>query len=644
MNTNAWQKRAPELARWALDRYFVRTDRYGGYFIREGEKATCTKPSKGPKPNAVNLALLERHFRPRSMDDVIGAHTLNTDNVGKYLGADIDAHEGTEANPEANLSFALAISTALRELGFCPLVYESNGKGGYHVVVFFNECVEGRKLFDFGQWLVRSYADYGFQKPPEVFPKQKSIAGKYGNWLRVVGRHPSREFWPRVWDGKAWLEGEQAVELILSLDGDSQTSIPEAALSDPNTEKPSSPKRRRSADDATDDPFQAFNQASTAETVRWMLERHGWTFAGRRGDRWDFRRPGKESGQSQSGNICVIDGVPIFYPFTDASSLDQNKGLNPSQLRARLEFRDNFAALAERLRAEGFGRPLQSRVKPSVNGTDKHHDEPKGESDGYPAKPVEPQLLCATDIILNYFRQTYRPRFRFKNSVIAHDGEEISVGRACIPSSAIITQLENAANAPRFKGGAVNYNGLPTFFNQWARVAWGDLLKELPDEDSAKLGQNEPAAEVFRRLVRDAMLTEFTLGDRTVRRVVVDTQVERRALIGWCVKLAKIGPWRSIRDKRCWCKQLDLGGGEILLKVAIRHELFAQLKADRRLLELSERSFSQRVERYGIGKSSLEDRPEGKRAVVLDDGFVSELTGGLSDECENDIEHEEIAR
>src|SRR5262249_32914258 len=138
------------------------------------------------------------------------------------------------------------------------------------------------------------------------------------------------------------------------------------------------------------------------------------------------------------------------------------------------------------------------------------------------------------------------------------------------------------------------------------------------------------APEEFRLLVRDAMLTEVQLRDVIGKDGV--TQIERRSLIDWCWKFAKPGPWRGIRSKKCWCKIREEPGGELVLMVAIRQELFSQLKADRRLCEMGPTKFSLRAARYGIGSSSRKDRPHGKAAVVLARDFVEELASGSLDE------------
>src|SRR5262249_45342709 len=76
------------------------------------------------------------------------------------------------------------------------------------------------RVFWFLRHLTRDFARRGLPKHPETFPKQSAVPlGKFGNWLRLPGRHHTREHWSRVWDGGCWLEGEEAVDFLLSLAG-----------------------------------------------------------------------------------------------------------------------------------------------------------------------------------------------------------------------------------------------------------------------------------------------------------------------------------------------------------------------------------------------------------------------------------------
>src|SRR5206468_149394 len=156
------------------------------------------------------------------------------------------------------------------------------------------------------------------------------------------------------------------------------------------------------------------------------------------------------------------------------------------------------------------------------------------------------------------------------------------------------------------------------------------LLKALPEEDDAELSATGTAREEFRQMVRDAMLSEVTLA--TTIRVgpkVKEQRIERHSLIGWCLAFVKPGPWRSIRDKLCWCRYDELPGGELVLRVAIRHGVFTQVKADRRLVVMKENTFTRRAKRYGIGTSSRDERPHGRSAIVLHDELVADLTASM---------------
>jgi hypothetical protein len=214
----------------------------------------------------------------------------------------------------------------------------------------------------------------------------------------------------------------------------------------------------------------------------------------------------------------------------------------------------------------------------------------------------------------------------------AGDGHDVPMGEACaVADSSLIAALENATDAPRFKGGAVNRNALPTFFRTWAKVAWGNLLNRLPDEGEADPDALASAREEFRRLVRDALLAEVTLSQTTrAGPAAVESRTERNSLIGWCARFAKLGPWRSIRGKLCWCRLVEHEGGELELQVAIRQGLFAQMRADRRLVAMGENKFTRRAKRYGVGQSSRDERPHGLSAVVLARDFLEDLTSTLT--------------
>lgn len=291
-------------------------------------------------------------------------------------------------------------------------------------------------------------------------------------------------------------------------------------------------------------------------------------------------------------------------------------------------------ALKDRTEFHKPRAPRVTRLSPSTNG--------KHRATGSDIADDEPQT--ATEIILAYLRERYRPVFRAGNSIHTEDGDTIPMNVAvAVPTTALINRLAAAVDAPRYSeaaGGGVKREALPSLFRKWGSTAWGDLLDSLPDEDAANLGADAPAAETFRRLVREAMLSEVVLGDIIGKEGVMQT--ERRSLIGWCERFAKPGRWASIRSKRCWCKRRELAGGEIELMVAIRHELFAQLKADRRLCEMGAKAFARRAKKYGVGESTTRERPGGHNAIVLAPEIVADLTDTLPEDADSNLRDFEI--
>jgi hypothetical protein len=125
---------------------------------------------------------------------------------------------------------ALAVYAEARALGFDVLLLDSNGAGGFHVWLVFRDAVPMAAAWRLGMWLVRDHRRYGLTRWPESFPKSPRLTAKrIGPWVRLPGRHHTREHWSRVWDGRGWLEGEAAVRAILAAEGadvDLERAIP----------------------------------------------------------------------------------------------------------------------------------------------------------------------------------------------------------------------------------------------------------------------------------------------------------------------------------------------------------------------------------------------------------------------------------
>src|SRR5262249_50839093 len=144
---------------------------------------------------------------------IVGLHTTNLTNNSRWCAVDLDSHGPTSTPAHVNLAAVINWYGRLQELGFHPLLEDSDGAGGYHLWPVFDEPVPTPNVFAFVQWLVRDHAAQGMPNPPEIFPKQARIKpGGFGNWLRLPGRHHSRAHWSPVWNGSTRLEGAAAID------------------------------------------------------------------------------------------------------------------------------------------------------------------------------------------------------------------------------------------------------------------------------------------------------------------------------------------------------------------------------------------------------------------------------------------------
>lgn len=409
----AWGTRADELADWALARLFVRTDRFGGYYV--DRKTGATKKTSRPKkatPSAVTRPLLVRHFQAKTVDDVVGAYSLAPGtSTGRAAFADIDAHD-PEDDPVQNKKYAEHLYQKLAACGFRPFAADY-GEGSFHVGALFNTDVGGAALQAFGAWLVSDAVEFGMRKDVERFPKQAAVAeDRFGNWLRLVGRHHKRDVWAKVFDGSTWLEGEAAVAHVLSLTGDAPDLIPSGAKPVKRTEAtktkcgaPSmSGRASKRGAGGRRDVFPEFNQSRTVEDVAAWHEAKGHRVLSRSADRVDFTRAGKD-GVEESFNVKLIGGVPITFNFSSNSGLRADgRGMNPAQVRCLYEFgavtSENMKRLAAVLKRE-LGWPEEPAVRFEANA---------GTSSDAPTAPGDPEPPAAGQ----------GPRERFKDTDLAN--------------------------------------------------------------------------------------------------------------------------------------------------------------------------------------------------------------------------------
>ncbi len=280
-----WKSRAEELAAWSMEHLVNRRDVWGQYIPLNQRKMTpngrvmnaLTLPAKDMRGrDMVTLEKLTRHYRALQVGHVIGLHAASAENTSRWIAVDVDLHDpGAEDAAEIasrNYSAAIAWWHKLRGMGLDPLLFDSNGAGGYHLWVIFDQPYPTHEVHAFGLDLVSDHEMRRFSQRPEVFPKSAiTTLEKPGSWLRLPGRHHTRDHFTRLWSGdewldSPWLDGSSAIDAIMAT---RLVPLPRRALTDgagglaapvvAKTMRDVSPKKRKKGPDP--------NAVSTRATV-----------------------------------------------------------------------------------------------------------------------------------------------------------------------------------------------------------------------------------------------------------------------------------------------------------------------------------------------------------------------------------------
>lgn len=230
-----WREAAEWLTQWTDDRLVNRSDVYRGYKLPNnrylGEPITYTKPfsEDAREFGSLTRGIVGEHYRGSDPGGLIGLHAISIDNSSRWFVLNVDQKDANGAIlADANAKAAFGWYDDLKLLGFRPLLLDANGAGGYHVLVCLSDEVPSQRVHAFVTDFVQNYADYGLEKAPDVYPSEPEVNPHrpYGSWWRLPGRHHTREFRTRIWDGDKWLENQKVIETILSVTGDSPELIP----------------------------------------------------------------------------------------------------------------------------------------------------------------------------------------------------------------------------------------------------------------------------------------------------------------------------------------------------------------------------------------------------------------------------------
>jgi len=138
----------------------------------------------------VNDELLRAHFNG---EIVIGLYTTSPDQTSRWACWDFDAHDELDTE---NWVHVQSLAENLTLQGMHPIIEDSNGAGGFHVWIIFDEPLPTYAVFD---WMNAVPVNYRVER----FPKQRRTES-YGNFVRLPGKHPKREHFSKFFDGDEW--------------------------------------------------------------------------------------------------------------------------------------------------------------------------------------------------------------------------------------------------------------------------------------------------------------------------------------------------------------------------------------------------------------------------------------------------------
>jgi predicted RNA binding protein YcfA (HicA-like mRNA interferase family) len=93
-----------------------------------------------------------------------------------------------------------------------------------------------------------------------------------------------------------------------------------------------------------------------------LLEKYGWTWIERKGERDYLKRPGKTDSHISAD---YHSGLGLFKVFSTSTEFETGKGYKPFAIYATLEHNGNFSEAAKQLIKDGFGEQ-RNRVNGNI--------------------------------------------------------------------------------------------------------------------------------------------------------------------------------------------------------------------------------------------------------------------------------------
>jgi hypothetical protein len=118
--------------------------------------------------------------------------------------------------------------------------------------------------------------------------------------------------------------------------------------------------------DAGGRPGDAYNAHATVDDVVRLLCAHGWTAGRTHSGKVPMTRPGKDARAGTSGDVTIVDGIPLFTQFSaNGGPFEPCCGYSPFGVYALLEHGGDYPAAARALAQQGYGaEPPRTPVAP----------------------------------------------------------------------------------------------------------------------------------------------------------------------------------------------------------------------------------------------------------------------------------------
>lgn len=223
-----WLSRKHELSEWAWNHLVNRTDIWGQYTGKPNSRwKALTMPRKEKRgEDQLTIEHLEKHFGSLKRHHLLGLHAQSFEGTCRWFAIDLDLHDETTNDAEdiaaQNFLAATAWWDRLQLRGLDPLLYDSNGKGGFHLVALLSQAYPIAQVYQFAQEVIADWQNWNLHTIPETFPKSGEMTEKgNGNWLRLPGLHHTHNHFSRVWSGDDWLDepwltGNEAITQMLN--------------------------------------------------------------------------------------------------------------------------------------------------------------------------------------------------------------------------------------------------------------------------------------------------------------------------------------------------------------------------------------------------------------------------------------------